>query len=536
MEQDPGSRCPLCRELYSDARLLPCLHTVCLPCLRRLEPLTSPAARPSLRLLLCPVCDCEAPLPARGAAALPPDLPALDEALRERLRAGHRAPCDLCGDGAAERRCLECRLNVCDFCAQAHRRQKRTSGHSLTRLQDLPAGSSLSPAPYCALHPLEELQLFCEACAAPSCRDCAILRHQGHELRAVAEAAVRHREQLRAALGKSEPQLEDLEAALSAVSRAEEELRQRADLLRHEVNAFAEGYARAIEEHRLRLLRDIDAEVRWKEQALKLQKARTNQQLCDLRTAAAFTRGLLERGPDLHVVRTKGLATSRLQELSQGERANAEHVEAVTMRFNPKEEAEPCQGYPVYGAIHRGGVQPEQCQAKGQGLQTGAPGVPTSFTLLCNGDPQERSATQPRVTILHKETGRAVQASIQEQQDGTFQISYTPSEAGQLSIGVFVKGHHIKGSPFNVPVSGVSSRQHRGVYHCCTFCSSGGQKDARCGCGATMPGGFQGCGHGHKGHPGRSHWSCCGSTAMKSECGAPAKDSAPRSVLRTVAL
>lgn len=40
-------------------------------------------------------------------------------------------------------------------------------------------------------------------------------------------------------------------------------------------------------------------------------------------------------------------------------------------------------------------------------------------------------------------------------------------------------------------------------------------------------GGFKGCGHGHKGHPGKPHWSCCGSTAEKSEC-------LPRSVLAAV--
>ncbi|KAF3427439.1 hypothetical protein E2986_06511 [Frieseomelitta varia] len=52
---------------------------------------------------------------------------------------------------------------------------------------------------------------------------------------------------------------------------------------------------------------------------------------------------------------------------------------------------------------------------------------------------------------------------------------------------------------------------HAGIYHCCTFCSSGGKKEAICGCRGLMPGGYKGCGHGHVGHPGVHHWSCCGS-------------------------
>ncbi|XP_036814905.1 tripartite motif-containing protein 45-like isoform X4 [Oncorhynchus mykiss] len=47
---------------------------------------------------------------------------------------------------------------------------------------------------------------------------------------------------------------------------------------------------------------------------------------------------------------------------------------------------------------------------------------------------------------------------------------------------------------------------------------SGGSKEARCGCTGTMPGGFRGCGHGHKGLPGKPHWLCCGSVVEASDC------------------
>ncbi|KAG7209541.1 hypothetical protein KM043_015621 [Ampulex compressa] len=59
---------------------------------------------------------------------------------------------------------------------------------------------------------------------------------------------------------------------------------------------------------------------------------------------------------------------------------------------------------------------------------------------------------------------------------------------------------------------------HSGIYHCCTFCSSGGKKEAVCGCKAIMPGGYRGCGHGHVGHPGVYHWSCCGSVLRHGRC------------------
>lgn len=127
--------------------------------------------------------------------------------------------------------------------------------------------------------------------------------------------------------------------------------------------------------------------------------------------------------------------------------------------------------------------------------------------------------------------------------------------------GVLSRPTSLQGSPFALTVSR-KPRRHSGTFHCCCFCSSGGSKEARCGCPGTMPGGteppalirrsqtladllcvclsggFQGCGHGHKGHPGKLHWSCCGSTVKNSECLPQSVLDAvsPRSHLRTVEL
>lgn len=64
----------------------------------------------------------------------------------------------------------------------------------------------------------------------------------------------------------------------------------------------------------------------------------------------------------------------------------------------------------------------------------------------------------------------------------------------------------------------VGWQEHTGIWHCCTFCSSEGNKQATCACGAIMPGGFKGCGHSHQGHPGKWHWSCCAVNARDAEC------------------
>lgn len=111
--------------------------------------------------------------------------------------------------------------------------------------------------------------------------------------------------------------------------------------------------------------------------------------------------------------------------------------------------------------------------------------------------------------------------------DGTYSVSYTPDEAGDYSVWVCVRAQHVQvrsprrpwwtvlltvhqgacshtqcvslsvgsllvlqGSPFDLTVSR-KWRRHSGTFHCCCFCSSGGSKEARCGCPGTMPGGAE---------------------------------------------
>ncbi|CDQ60614.1 unnamed protein product [Oncorhynchus mykiss] len=132
--------------------------------------------------------------------------------------------------------------------------------------------------------------------------------------------------------------------------------------------------------------------------------------------------------------------------------------------------------------------------------------------------------------------------AVVDNSDGSYSISYTPVEPGSYSVWdqPRVRGQHGPVFVFNYSyshfchsflftsfLSHVSHfvlnvkrkvQRHCGTFHCCSFCSSGGSKEARCGCTGTMPGGFRGCGHGHKGLSGKPHWLCCGSVVEASDC------------------
>uniref|UniRef100_A0A8C9N6L6 RING-type E3 ubiquitin transferase n=1 Tax=Serinus canaria TaxID=9135 RepID=A0A8C9N6L6_SERCA len=433
--------------------------------------------------------------------------------------------------------CTRVETSKLDWCLLLPRRQKKTASHAVTELENTKDCSQAGKPLLCPSHPTEELQLFCEQCDQPVCRDCVLGRHRQHPCDFTGNVIHRHGDALRELLKSSQQHMDTLEDVLSQVDEMGGAVRSRAEAVAAEICLFARGYVKAIEEHRDRLLKQLEDLKVQKENLLHLQKAQLQQLLLDMRTGVEFTEHLLMSGSDVEILVSKGVVSSRLTKLNSVAYSTHPSVDD-RIQFSPHERAGQCCGYEVFGAILNKVVDPARCTLHGEDLHSARQNQRSGFTLLCKdstGERMGRGGEAVRVTITHKDK-RDWWPTVCDNGDGTYCISYSPEEPGLYAVCVCVKGQHVQGSPFTLMVKH-KFREHQGVFHCCTFCSSGGQKAARCACGGTMPGGYQGCGHGHKGHPGCHHWSCCGQVKESSEClCGPPSDTSQRSLLRTVAL
>ncbi|XP_043855897.1 tripartite motif-containing protein 45 isoform X2 [Dromiciops gliroides] len=555
------TRCPMCMELFKVPRILPCLHTFCTACLEQLEPfsvliLRSPHSEttsegawlwdkqpqqlePQLSIL-CPVCDTEVHLPPGGVKALTVDHLAINEVLLQNLQEDTPGVvCDLCSDREVDSRCLTCKVNLCQFCSQAHRRQKKTASHSVVPMKDLKGYSQIGRPILCSAHPAEELNLFCEQCDQPVCRDCVLGAHREHAYELISNVIHKHGNSMRELLHSTQPHVGTLERALAQIEGIGHALRSRMDALSADVREFCDGYITAIREHRDQLLKQLEDLRIQKENSLHLQKLQVEQLLADLRTGVEFTEHLLSNGSDVEILVTKGVVMSRLKKLQKTDYSIGPGVDDGIC-FSPQEKAGQYGGYEVFGAILTKGVDPAKCILQGEDLHKAWEKQKVTFTLLCRdilGEHMGRGGEHVRVSVIHRNKKDCVlKTMVQDNNNGTYAISFIPEESGPYTVCVCVRGQHVQGSPYTMTVRR-KLRQHQGVFHCCSFCSSGGQKSARCACGGTMAGGYQGCGHGHKGHPGRRHWSCCGGTEEKSDCSRNVeKGCSQRSLVRTVAL
>ncbi|XP_062905931.1 E3 ubiquitin-protein ligase TRIM45 [Mobula hypostoma] len=538
------TKCLVCRSFYSNPKLLPCLHTFCLDCLSGLEqfcvPQTGREVRSGSRVcILCPACDFEVYVPTAGMQGLTTNHLIQNEVLLERLkRLDHKLVCDLCNDGEAERRCQVCSAVLCDFCSKAHRRQRATASHNLVALKDLQGGTGrIVQSIMCSAHPSEELRLFCETCDCLVCRDCCIVGHQDHNCDFITNVINEHGKSIKQLLKKTQPRIGVLQENIQKIHNSRLILKEQLSNITEEINSFTEDYIKALEKHRNRLLKELEELKMQKENSLNLHQIQLEQILADVKTGVDFTESLLTNGSPGEILLTECVVVNRLKQLNEISYSTPPG-EDDWIQFHSQERAGQCDGFEVFGIITTKTIDPTKCILQGEGLHVAQQDQPSTFTLVCNdqsGQKMGRGSESIRVSIFNKNKKECIKTTLQDNHDGTYRIIYTPQMSGSYVAWVCVNGQHVQGSPFTVTVEG-KFREHVGIFHCCTFCSSGGQKDVHCGCKGTMPGGFQGCGHGHKTHPGHPHWSCCGNPSKDSECSGALHGSSYQNLVRTVAL
>ncbi|PIK38904.1 putative tripartite motif-containing protein 45 [Apostichopus japonicus] len=290
-------------------------------------------------------------------------------------------------------------VNICGFCCQAHKRQKKTANHNVVSFLEARRRSyqQLQCPVHCPKHQQEELKFYCETCDYSVCRDCCLVEHREHLVEYVDDVGAHHKKNL---------------VSKSPISTA----------------ASIQFKAKSSESNNLYIRGVIST--------------------CMADAGKSYADG-------------EGLRRARVGE---------ETIVSVTV---------------LDDAGH----------------------------LLGDGGDDIQADIYSVDDIKKK-----FQCYVQDRGDGTYKLSYCLKELGSYILNVRVSGHTSStDSPFSLSVR-TPWKSHTGMWHCCTFCSSEGNKDVTCACGGTMPGGFRGCGHNHIGHPGSWHWSCCASLDQDSVC------------------
>src|SRR6218665_2648086 len=189
------TECPICMSAFNDPRMLPCIHSFCLECIKRTA--DADEKKPGDRMP-CPLCRKDFFIPADGVNGLQKNF-FMENFLefKTTLQIGNAIPvCDMCnvrnegktGDiPNATMRCLECQDNYCDSCVKVHQFQKLSRNHQFVEIGS-EAASEIKRSfttMYCTEHTQKPLNYYCADCKKIVCVSCFVESHASHKCKDV---------------------------------------------------------------------------------------------------------------------------------------------------------------------------------------------------------------------------------------------------------------------------------------------------------------------------------------------------------------
>nr|XP_045582063.1 mucin-4-like [Procambarus clarkii] len=498
-------------------------------------------------IVWCPECGYEAKVPTGGVECFPLNYVLQKQLVLEALNSSSTTVyCDLCHDDVvAEERCDSCPVNLCRLCSHAHTRQRRTTHHTVISLQEARSLGirEVAHTLVCATHGEGEVRWWCRGCHEPLCAACLATLHRGHPTVTVDQEAPQACRKLTALLDQASSRMNELLSTVEDLSGAATRVQQRGRIVSDQVNAFIDDYIMALEEHRHTLLRQVRQACERAQRGIVTESQRAGQTASWLRQGCDLTHDLLHHAGDAEALALAPLVTCRLQTLLSEQVKGCMQWERLALLREHR--AGKVRGHRIQGVIADAPAHPQNTRLKPlcdvTNLSAGSRSSALVVARDVDGQPITHGGEEISASVLTKDGATLCGCSVRDREDGSYEVIFIAPVPAAAVLHVTIQGVHVQGSPLELTITsaaaGTSStsggdsirdasqamtgRRHTGVFHCCTFCSSGGDKTASCACGATMPGGYQGCGHNHTGHPGQKHWSCCGQTSPSGPCTRP---------------
>ena len=334
--------CPRCHSLYREPKLLPCLHVMCLSCLKQIA--TNIKGKTTGIELECPKCSREVVLSEKASVSAidmccPDSLVTRDLVSHYRLleksssmseRGIIACKCDRCPESVAVAYCHYCAMFACEHCREAHRRWPEFSSHQLVPLDCLTSAAPTNRKVLevsCLKHSEEKLRLYCDTCHELICHDCTLIQHRGHKYDFIDETVISmHRARIESLHSTIADLLKNLEQMTESVEAGEVSLSKQVANSKVQVEDEFSRIQQALETRKGDLLTRVDDLAR--EPMTQLQQYHT------------YVKSLQTQMSDCSQFITDGLQHCSFMSLLSAESTIHQHFSKVSQEVK---RLKPCQ-------------------------------------------------------------------------------------------------------------------------------------------------------------------------------------------------
>ena len=322
------TECSVCTEVFTDPRVLPCIHTFCLKCLMNYGKDKQPGDR-----MPCPRCRKEFTIPDEGLSGMQKNFFAEKLLNARQLSAGEEAShalCDVCSSDEgrpseatsspakpATKHCFQCQQNYCDQCSQSHTKIKATASHVMAEIGNelWKEEIALRLPTTCDAHKDEEIRQFCLTCELAICMTCFAGPHKTHDCSDIEQVSTDRREQMKSDTDKITELLEKTAGVLPRFEEEKNDLVNRFAGVEGEINTAADRLIAAVERHRTKLLSEVESIKLQRVDHLETLEQEVEQRVAALQSLKRYSETLLSVGNACDVTRSANSLRDRAEEL-----------------------------------------------------------------------------------------------------------------------------------------------------------------------------------------------------------------------------
>ncbi|KAI8505847.1 hypothetical protein Bbelb_162000 [Branchiostoma belcheri] len=294
--------CQICLDDLRQPKMLPCLHTFCLPCLERVW--REPDGK-----LSCPTCCQDVPLPKDGTRVFKNNVSEerFQDAVQKPLKSVSfstqepESACTACDTGSKSTYfCIDCTDYLCQVCTDAHDRMKIFQSHTVVTVRDLTSSKVADDlrtreTSKCPDHN-EVNKFYCSTCLSVVCLHCVVVQHKDHDYLEIQEAAEKERVKLNEKLISVQRQIEQREKWLEQAKPLQQSWQSQLQRCTNDINVQAERMIQAVAKVREEKIAQLQATSASREKQLSDAIDATEMELVASKSYVSFADKMLQFG------------------------------------------------------------------------------------------------------------------------------------------------------------------------------------------------------------------------------------------------
>ena len=343
---------------------------------------------------------------------------------------------------------------MCPDCLNAHEVLKAAfEGHKVISVKEFKAEdyeALLRRQPFCSqqFHEKEIMRFFCIPCQSCVCHICIATDHRNHEVVVLDKAAHDESQNIIAGAESIKDKIKELNANIRQLEETTSVMESNVMKAKREVMEAAEQIITQIRARERELITSIETTRAKRLEKISSAKQNIFSLLKKLNQAVDFADNIVKRSSSTDIMQNKGTLTQRFEELRAIYHEVPKHRDIVHVKFTAASMA----------GLKLGSVQmTEKADMKKSTLQgidqTLRAGVEADF-LLCpktsSGELCDSESNQ--IEFLVEPADDVSMTSVHENDEGTFQLKFTPILPGDYSFEVKINGEKLSVCPVTVQV------------------------------------------------------------------------------------